>query len=216
MIFSPGIATAALSGSVGGTVASHNKGGQYFRVRAIPTNPSTVVQQLVRNILGTLSSGWGALTTANRTAWEEFSKQNPVINALGNSILLSGQNQYIRLNSRVVRDGGASVATPPISASPGGFLTAVQDGDEGAGDVDLTFTPALDSGNKVMLFAAVTNSAGIKNVKNLLRFIANSPVDQASPWDNETQIEAVLGTLIVGQTLHIEVLDRHYPTFTSK
>ena len=204
MILTPGIATAAMSGSVGGTTASHNKGGQYFRTRAIPTNPSSVAQQTVRNIMGSLSSGWSGLTGANRAAWEAWATQNPIINALGSSILMSGHQSFISLNARLLRDGTAQVDTPPVGARPDGFLTAVQDGDIGTGDVDLTFTPALTSGNKVMLYATVTNSAGITYVKNRLKLIATSAVDEPSPWDNQTEIEAILGTLIVGQTLHIE------------
>ncbi len=204
MIITSGIATAAMSGSVGGTTASHNKGGQYFRQRSIPTNPSSVDQQTVRNIMGTLSSEWGAQSSADRAAWEAWATQNPIINALGASILMSGHQSFISLNARLLRDGTALVATPPIGSRPDGFLTAVQDGDIGTGDTDLTFTPALTSGNKVMLYGTVTNSAGITYVKNRLVLIATSAIDEASPWDNEADIVAKLGTLVVGQTLHIE------------
>ena len=211
MIFTPGIAVSQLSGSVGGTTASRNKGGQYFRNRAIPTNPNTTAQQTVRSNLATLSADWSGLTNAQRQAWLEWARQNPVINNLGNQILLSGQQAYIQLNSRIKLDGGTVQTTPPITTSPNGFDTVTQDGDIGLGDTDLTFTPALDSGNKIMLFACVVNSAGISYVENLYRFIAFSAADQASPWDNQSAIEAVLGTLVVGQTLHVKAM-QYNPT----
>lgn len=204
MIFSPGIAVGALSGSIGGTTASHNKGGPYFRTRAMPTNPSSAAQQSVRADLATISGDWQNLTGAQRLAWDEWGRQNPIKNALGQSILKSGHQSYVGLNTRILLASGTPISVPPVVARPDGFLTVVQAGDIGAGNVDLTFTAALVSGNQVMLRGAVTDSAGISYVKNLLKFIAFSAVDQASPWDNESAIIAVLGTLIVGQTLHIE------------
>lgn len=204
MIFTSGALVGALSGSLGGTTASRNKGGQYFRVRAIPTNPSTTAQLQRRADFATVSTDWQNLTTANRAAWDEWARQNPITNALGQSINKSGHQSFVGLNSRILLASGTQILVPPIVARPDGFLTLVQDGDIGAGDTDLTFTAALVSGNQVYLRGAVTDSAGIKYVKNLMKFITFSPVDQSSPWDTQSDIEAVLGTLIVGQTLHIE------------
>ncbi len=204
MIYNAGVLVGQASGSVAGITASHNKGGPYLRNRAIPTNPNSTPQLLMRSFMSTLSSNWSSLTAAQRTAWKEWARQNPITNALGNSILKSGHQSFIGLNSRILLSGGAQIDDPPIVARPNGFTTLVQDGDIGLGDTDLTFTPALDSGSQVMLSAAVTNSAGIEYVENLYRFIAFSAVDEASPWDNEAAIELVLGTLIVGQTLHVK------------
>lgn len=211
MKYTSGIAVSQMSGSSGGVTASRNKGGQYFRNRAIPVNPNTIPQQTVRGHLATLSADWGGLTDAQRQAWLEWARQNPVINTLGNQVLLSGQQAYIQLNARIKLDAGTVQSTPPITSNPNGFDSITQDGDIGTGDTDLTFSPALDSGNKIMLFACVVNSAGINYVENLFRFIAFSAADQASPWDNESAIEAVLGTLTVGQTLHVKAM-QYNPT----
>lgn len=193
-----------ISGSVGGLTYSHNKGGAYIRNRSIPTNPSSVAQLQRRADLATVSTTWQNLTAAQRAAWTEWARQNPIVNALGDSILKSGHQSYVGLNSRILLAGGSQIDVPPVVARPDGFLTLTQDGDIGAGAVDLTFTAALASGNQVELWGAVTNSAGIKYVENLYKFIAFSAVDQASPWDNESDIITILGSLIVGQTLHIK------------
>lgn len=203
MIFTPGIAVGALSGSVGGTTASHNKGGPYFRTRAIPTDPGSTSQLNQRARLATTSQNWQNLTSAQRDSWTEWARQNPIVNALGQSILKSGHQSFVGLNSRILLDGGTVIDVPPIVSAPDAFLSIVQDGDIGAGAVDLTFSAALETGNKVELWGAITNSAGITYVKNLMKFIAFSAVDEASPWDNEAEIIAVLGTLTVGQSLHI-------------
>ena len=41
---------AAYSGKIGGVVASHNRGGQYFRQHVIPTDPATGLQSTMRAI----------------------------------------------------------------------------------------------------------------------------------------------------------------------
>ncbi len=193
-----------ISGSIAGTTYSHNKGGAYVRNRSIPTNPSSAAQLQRRADLATVSTDWQNLTAAQRQAWEEWARQNPIVNALGDSILKSGHQSFVGLNSRILLASGTQILVPPVVARPDGFLTLVQDGDIGTGDVDLTFTAALTTGNQIELWGAVTNSAGISYVENLYRFIAFSAVDEASPWANQTEIELILGTLIVGQTLHVK------------
>lgn len=206
MKFTAGLAVGQMSGSLAGITASHNKGGPYFRNRAIPTNPNSTAQLRTRNFLATNSSNWADLTNAQRAAWVEWARQNPITNTLGNSVLKTGHQSYIGLNSRILLAGDTVIDVPPIVTAPNGFTSAAQDGDIGTGDTDLTFSPALESGNQVMLFAAVTNSAGISYVENLYRFIAFSSVDEASPWDNESDIIAVVGSLVVGQTLHVKAM----------
>ena len=204
MKFTPGIAVGALSGSIGGSTASHNKGGPYFRTRAIPTNPNTPAQLQRRAALATMSQNWRNLTMDQRNAWDEWARQNPITNALGMSINKSGHQSFVGINTRILLDAGTVIDVPPVISAPDAFLTILQAGDIGLGATDLTFTAALETGNKVELWAAVVNSSGIKYVENLYKFVAFSPVDQASPWDNQADLESVLGTLTVGQTLHIK------------
>ena len=98
MLFKSALITQA-SGSIGGMTASRNKGGAYFRARALPTNPNTPEQQAVRGYLGTLANLWtNVLTPANRVLWDFYAFNVPVINAVGDSIQLTGQQMYIRAN----------------------------------------------------------------------------------------------------------------------
>lgn len=87
------------SGSVGGATASHNRGGQYFRRRAIPTNPNTAPQQAVRGYFSTLNAAWNAtLTSAQRSGWDTYALNTPVVDALGNPVNAGGKGMYIRGN----------------------------------------------------------------------------------------------------------------------
>lgn len=105
-----------LSGSVGGVVASHNKGGAYLRGRSVPTNPNSDRQQSVRTAFSIASIGWRALTDAQRAAWEAYAVATPVVNRLGETIILSGFNSYVSTNSFRLGAGSSVLAAAP---SPG-------------------------------------------------------------------------------------------------
>jgi hypothetical protein len=90
---------SAASGSIGGQTASHNRGGQYIRQRVVPTNPNTSYQQTVRGNFALLVSYWGALTAAERAAWETYAANTPVYNRLGDQIYLTGQQMYVKCNA---------------------------------------------------------------------------------------------------------------------
>ncbi len=203
-IISPGPLAAAVSGSIGGTTFSHNKGGAYVRNRSIPTNPDTLPQQNIRAILSAQSQSWADRTDAERAAWEGWATQNPVTNALGNSINLSGHQAYIKLRSRLALALQTLIDVPPIINAPTALESMLQDGDIGLGNVDLTFAASpLGAGVMLWMSAAVVNSPGISYVKNLRKFIGTSAAAETTPFDNQTLIEAVFGTLVVGQTLHV-------------
>lgn len=88
------------SGSIGGVTYAHNASGLYRRARAIPVNPNTGFQVQVRAAVTTLVTRWNdVLTAAQRNAWNAYAANVPVINNLGSSILISGQNWYIACNT---------------------------------------------------------------------------------------------------------------------
>lgn len=87
------------SGSMMGLTASRNRGGQYFRRRATPTNPNSPAQNLVRGYLSALSSLWNnTLTTAQRTGWDTYALNVPLTNTMGDAINVGGLGMYIRSN----------------------------------------------------------------------------------------------------------------------
>ena len=202
--YTAGPLVSQVSGSTGGQTFSRNRGGQYIRARAIPVTSTTPEALAAKARLATASAAWQGLTGGQRDAWKFWATANPVTNTLGNSIILTGQQAFVGNHVRMVIADAATLTSPPIVPAPDALLTAVQDGDIGAGDVDLTYTATpLDANVHIWLLAAVTNSAGINYVQNLLRFCATSPGAQASPWDNQSAIENRLGSLAVGQTLTV-------------
>lgn len=203
-IITPGPTVAAISGSIGGTVYSRNRGGAYIRNRAIPVDPNTTFQQEARAILAARSQEWADLTAAQRASWESWALQNLVTNALGNQIRLSGHQAYIQLNSRIAHSGLPVITAPPIINAQDGLTSLSLTADIGAGDVAATFTVTpLAAAARLWMQAAVVNSPGISYVRNLFKFIGVGPGADVSPFDFEAFMTARFGTLIVGQTVFI-------------
>lgn len=205
-IITAGHLAGTISGSISSTTFSRNRGGAYVRNRAIPLNPNTSFQINVRSIFATQSQAWADQTAAVRAAWTNYAVQNPVINALGRSIILSGAQAFIQIRSRLQLVGATILTDPPIINAPDGLLTLAQTTDIGVGNFQLAFTATpLASGISLWILAAVVNSPGITYVRNLLRFIGRSADAQVSPFDHESLVAARFGTLVVGQTVHSRV-----------
>jgi hypothetical protein len=89
-----------MSGSLGGLVASHNKGGTYLRRRSVPTDPGSTAQTQVRNALGALAQDWTAvLSPSQRAGWDTYAAGVSWVDSLGQTIQLSGINMFIRSNA---------------------------------------------------------------------------------------------------------------------
>lgn len=203
--YTPGPFVSAVSGSIGGTTFSRNRGGQYTRARAVPITSTTTFALAAKARLATASASWQNLTSGERDSWQFWAQANPSINTLGNSIILTGQQAYVGNHTRMSLGGFTVLTSPPIIAAPNALLSLVQDGDIGTGDVDMVYTATpLGAAEYIWQLGAVTSSAGINYVQNLLRFCGISAAAQASPFDNESILVARLGALSEGQTLHVQ------------
>ena len=106
---------AAASGSVGGLVFSRNRYGQYTRVRAVPVNPRTLQQGVVRGALATLVARWTSiLTPAQRLTWETWATNTPQTDSLGNAITITGQNAFVMMNSPRIQTALAVIDVAPV------------------------------------------------------------------------------------------------------
>lgn len=89
-----------ISGSIGGTVYSRNRFGAYKRSRSVPVNPNTDRQVAVRNSVRSLTIAWqNELTTILRAAWEVYASNIVWKNKLGQDVVLTGLNHYVRSNT---------------------------------------------------------------------------------------------------------------------
>lgn len=200
MLILPGPLVGQASGRLGGLVASHNRSGMYLRNGTIPVNPNTSFQQAQRAHLAAASTAWQGLTDAQRRAWEEWARTNPVVNRLGQPIDLQGNAAYVQIGSQLLRSGNSLPTVPPVQAQPDALLTFTATFDIGSGTTEVAFTPTpLGADDSLWLQAAVVDSQGINYVRNRLKNVTISSAAQATGYDWQSDVEARFGTLSVGQ-----------------
>ncbi len=198
----PGGGIAQASGSLGGLVFSHNRGGAYVRARSIPVQPRSARQLEVRSNLSNASISWDLLDAAAQEQWRSWAESNPIMNTLGDAVRLAGNAAYVQLNSRLLFGGFAQIAAPPVITAPRPLQSFSYTADGGAGTTLITFaeTP-LTTNDCLYLRACYLPRPGINFVKNLLRFIGVSPIAQVTGYDYQAQLEAVLGPMPTGAGL---------------
>jgi hypothetical protein len=202
----PGPMVAKASGSVGGTVFSHNRYGMYTRNRTTPVTSTTQDALAAKQRFATQSAAWSSLTAAQRLAWKSFAETHPIIDRLGQSQILQPNAVYVQLNTRITQAGESAITAPPLERDPDGLLTLTQSCDIGAGTFDLTYTATpLAADDMLRIFAAVVSHDGVEYVRNLLRLVGFTAKAQASPFDHQSLVEAKFGTLVVGQIVHVEI-----------
>jgi hypothetical protein len=112
------------SGSIGGMVFSHNRGGMYVRNRSTPTNPQSGLQTVVRNAMAQLSAAWATLSDAYKANWLTYAANQAMVNALGDTVYLTPQQHYVRSNVPRIQNGlavineGPTVYTLPTFTPP--------------------------------------------------------------------------------------------------
>lgn len=111
------------SGKQGGIVWSRNRFGAYARNRAVPVNPDSARQRTVRNQFSQNAKSWSELTNDARLMWTNMAANLPRKNRLGDTIYLTGSQQY-QSSNQYVSTFGLSI-TAPSTTTPVPFPTDV-------------------------------------------------------------------------------------------
>lgn len=188
------------SGSISGVTSSRNRFGQYKRTRAIPVNPSSARQGIIRGWLGDLAQGWKDLTDAQRAGWSNLGLQYNRTDALGQAYQLDGQQAYISVNMANLNAGAAVVSDAPGMLSPAGLLTATVTTAGGTLSAAYTATP-LGAGKKLFCYASPQRSPG-RQYEGDLRLIFVTAAAAASPANLLAAYTARFGAPVVGQRIH--------------
>lgn len=106
---------AELRGSIAGVTAARNKGGNYLRARATPTNPDSAAQNRTRQAFANAVQAWDLLTNAQRTAWAGYAAETPVIDQLGQEIRHAGRSWYIAQHAFLAGAGATPSAAAPTT-----------------------------------------------------------------------------------------------------
>ncbi|MCJ7602246.1 MAG: hypothetical protein MUO63_12215, partial [Desulfobulbaceae bacterium] len=113
-----GAGVVQMSGSIGGTTFARNSSGNYARARTTGVNPQSTPQEKVRAVMAYLTDRWlETVTAVQRAAWGDYASAVAMKNRLGESIHLSGFNQYIRSNAALLYADKTVVDAAPTTMS---------------------------------------------------------------------------------------------------
>ena len=205
-IFNPGIAIGQISGKVGGSVFSRNRGGSYVRNNAIPSRVVSEKALLQKACLAAAVRSWSDLTDSQRQQWNTYAQTATVTNRLGKSISLTGQNWFVACNSRLLRAEDTPVVTSPDIPAPAGDLISAFTVDAGSGDTEVTMMTSPAGANlKLWIRGAKTVTGAVTNFQNQLTTLIITEANATSPVDLEDELIAAFGPLQAGTYYHIEV-----------
>lgn len=186
MKYQPGPIAGAGSGSVGSLTASRNRFGPYFRTRAIPVNPNTTRQQVIRGYLSQLTSLWVSTVTApQRTDWETYADNVVMTDVFGAAIHLTGLNHYIRSNVPRLLAGLARVDQGPSIFDLGDYtlptIALQATGDTVDVSFDNTDPWANEDGSAMLGYASREKAPSINFFKGPYQFFGPILGDAITP-----------------------------------
>lgn len=206
MKFTSALVTAA-SGSVGGLTASRNRGGMYFRARAIPVNPSSTQQQAVRTNLSSLAAGWtDDLDDAQRAAWNTFGVNTVVVDSLGAERQISGFNHWVRANALRLQAGLSVVLNAPTNFTGVSFgEPEIADWDLANQQVDVSYSNTAwrtEVGGALLVYLSRPQGAGISYFRGPYRLagvvLGASGTPPTSPATIDLPFPVVAGQQVFG------------------
>lgn len=221
-----GLLATEMSGSIAGITASHNRGGQYFRARAIPVNPSSTRQQAIRGALAALVVRFATtLTALQRDAWDVYAKNVLVTDKLGAQRQRTALNWYIACNSPRIQSGvilptvyidnAPTIFTMNVLTPPG-IVSATA-----ATEVlSISFTNtdewAVAVGGALLVYTGIPQSAAVLSYKGPYRYAGKIPgavVAPTSPLPITSSWPFAVGNRIHCQFRSINVDGRISPSF---
>lgn len=162
----------AISGKMGGMVASHNPGGTYLRRLGSNTNPATPRQEAIRNLIALATARWSEeLTQTQRDAWDAYAAVMPIKNRVGDIITTNGIAWYVKLNTPRVQaeiGTGSFIDDPPSTPGllGGVYPTTVVSYDVSSAVVKLNLNPAnhsyLGTSASILIRVGRQVSTGVK------------------------------------------------------
>jgi hypothetical protein len=205
---------SAASGSIAGVVYSRSAQGMYTRARAVPVNPNSTRQQIMRMYLDTAVTFWTeTLTEPERESWRVYAANVAMTDRLGASMFLSGQQQWTRSATMWLLKGGdlADIATAPAIFDTGDPGTLILLGALTTGVITLGIAgaPAWAADADAAIFGFVGNpqNPSVNFYKGPFRFMGVIPgnatpiTSAAFDADNATPPVA----LAVGQRIWVRV-----------
>ncbi len=191
-------------GSIGGQTASRNRFGNYLRARTTPVNPNSSRQNLIRSVIQSLSTRWSTvLTQLQRDGWEVYALNITRVNKLGQQILLTGFNHYIRSNSVRLQSVDTIIDEPPTTLTlPPGDPAMIGTVSTATQLISVAFDDTFDWLNqdqgRMFVFMSQPKSAGVTFVGGPFR-LAGSIIGNSTTPPTTPETIAVPFTVSTGQ-----------------
>lgn len=205
-----GSGVSKISGKVGDIVYGRNRGGNYQRAFAIPTQPSSGDQVTKWQIWIDSADLWNSLNRDQLQAWREYALQLVHYNRLGNQIKLSAQQLFTECYTNAALWGLTPLEIPTEYTNRPGF-TAIGDlhAEAPFGSMShyrwnnmLVVCPSGDVG-RLIIQSTATLPPTIRNVNNRFRQIWTYTAD-SPPIDLTAGYTAKFGAAAVaGYDVHI-------------
>lgn len=188
MLFKSQVLTQA-SGSVGGLTYSHNRFGMYTRARTVPVNPNSTRQQVMRMYMDSAVTYWTeTLTEPERESWRVYAANVPIVNKLGDTVNLTGQQMFIRSGVPWLLAGKdlADIATGPAvfdTGDPGTLSLTIITAATNVAIVTVSGAPAWAALDDAVLlgFSGNPQNPSVSFYKSPFRFIGAVPGDSGTP-----------------------------------
>lgn len=204
--FTPGAIVSEIRNKIAATVYSKNGSGAIIRNRVTPINRRSTGQTEQRQVLASLSSGWRGLTQAQRDAWNAAAPNFPQTDSLGQTVILTGEQLYVRLNANLTLIGAALITSPPVPTSFDPLTVSIASLTAAAFTVGFTPDP-VPTGFSLIIRATRPVSAGKQFfAQSEFRFVQAVAAAGVSPANIDTAYEAIFGdkTGQVGQKVAVE------------
>lgn len=205
-LYIPGAVVTQVSGRIGGSVFSHNKGGQYIRAGVVPKKVTSAAALTQKSILSTVTRSWALLDAAQKAAWSHYTTENPVVNRIGMKKSLSGHQAFVGLNSRLLRAADAGIALPPTAAPPSPVTITSFSVDISDTSAEIAFASSpLGNDIRMWVWAALVSSPGQTFIGSQFVLLDVTAKATTTPDDIFAKLELRFGTLQPDQVVWIRV-----------
>lgn len=191
------------SGSEAGVTFSRNRFGQYYRRRAVPVQPRTSFQEVVRARMAANAAAWRALTDAQREAWASLGGMISRSDSIGQAYTMNGFMAYCSVNNNKAAAGDALVSAAPAIVTPGSLATVTLTLTNAAFSLAYTATP-LAAATRAFIYCSPQMSAG-RNFNGDYTLIAVTAAAAASPANVLTAYTARHGAPVTGNRIFLQI-----------
>lgn len=122
-----------IRGTLGGNTFSANTNGAFVRQWSRVHNPQTISQAVNRYYWSYIPSLWRALTSGQRTDWNDYGAANALTNKLGETYYRTGYQWFAHCAQNLYVIGGTPPTDAPVDPAPAAVTpTSVYYDDDGA------------------------------------------------------------------------------------